>query len=223
MKKRIVMVILALAICAGGLYLYMKSKHDKDALLSAEYVYANMFAEVTVMLNNINEAGYQNVEEARFKTNFVLGQIDMKDLKKSVEKCLLDNGISYDRTEDEDLINKCNKPFFEKIAKFALKTSLDEDKLIEAVAAHDLARLPQEAHNMLKDEGFSVGAVQMAPIIAYTRFDVYECVKAIAHCFNNDEDDGEKVSIIQCSRPCYSDYADYLLDVLEDYEYSIVR
>lgn len=225
MKKWSIIVILLflLAIIASFSYFYIGTKDDKETLLSAEYAYTTIFIDTKILLDSINEQTYNNPDEASFKTSFIFGQIDLKSLKKIVEKCLLDNGISYERTEDEELINKCGKPFIEQVLNLAKESSLDEDKMIEALIAYNLAQMPLKAYNIMTELDFSEIAVAMAPIIAYTRVDVYGCIKKAKNCMRDEKADGSKATVGECLKVCYSDYITSFDSVLRDYEYSPIK
>lgn len=225
MKKRgvIIALVLILFVVASFICFYLKKESDKQAILSAEYAYTTIFIDAKILLDNINEQNYSNPDEAHFKTDFILGQIDLKTWKKDIEKCLLDNGISYDRVEEEELINKCEKPFIEQIINLAKESPLDEDKIIEALIAHDLAQMPIKSSNKMTELGFSEAAVAMAPIIAYTRVDIYGCIKKAKNCMYDDKSDGSKAILDECLRICYSDYINVFNSVLREYEYSTIK
>lgn len=234
MKKGILFasaVVLLIGAVAGFLYCNLKNananvnrdNNKEEALLSAEYAYALIFLKANITLNNINEKLYENQDQARFKTNFLLGQIDLKPMKKDVEKCLVDNGISYERTEDEELLEKCEQPFFEQVLGVSKDFSLSEEKMAEALFSHHLAQLPLKTNLDLEEKGYSEAAVTMAPLIAYTRIDVHECVEKAVSCFKQDKADGKDVTLDYCLQPCNAEYARALESVLKDYEYSVVR
>lgn len=225
MKKRsvIIVLVLILLIVAGSLCFYLKMKDDKETLLSAEFAYTNIYVDTKALLDKINEQHYSTSDEAYFKTNFILGQIDLKALKKNVEKCLLDNGISYERVEEKELIKKCGKPFIEQIFKLAKESPLDEDKLIEAIIGENLAQLPLNAYDMMTELGFSEAAAAMAPIIAYTRVDVYGCIKNAKKCMSDNEAGGSKATVGECLKTCYLDYTTSFGNVLIDYEFNHIK
>lgn len=220
MVRRVGFIAVVLLLIAAVSFSYLKISKDKENLLSAEYVYANIFLITNGLILEKYEETYGSADLAKFKTNYAFSHIDLITMKEDVVRCLLDNGISYERTEDPDLEIACGKTFVEKITSQALSLSLNDDNLAQALIAHTLAQYPQKAKTSLEEEGFSEGGIYMAPIIAYTRLNVYECVKTATNEFLNSDEEQNKPTISDVLDNCHKEYLGLVQEVVKDYEYS---
>ncbi len=193
-----------------------KEKEIKSAELNSEMLFAKIHNYAIALLIRVNQVNGMDEQSAKFKSAFVLSQLDLAGLRQQTLNCLKENEIIGGKISNaQTLQKKCGKFYVLKVIARADLPMDNESAQSEALLAHGLDKYMEEGLNKLQKSGYNKTDAEAVIAIVHGKLDINKCVRDGMVCFG---DENSNKSIQDCLMPCYNE-VDKLIDlVIKDYQ-----